>query len=183
MTVTTADRHRFEAAVVVLCAGAHTLALAGQPCAVTAAPSSPQVAYFRPAHRRTYEYGHEEAELPVFIEWGAGMLYGLPLQREAHHGGTYKVSHHTPGLPLDDHQVAHGAPALPDDAALVARLADAVRRLLPSLDPAPVATERCVYDNSADGDFVLDRVGRVVVGCAQQRPRLQVRPPDRRDPG
>jgi sarcosine oxidase len=28
-----------------------------------------------------------------------------------------------------------------------------------------VATERCVYDNSTDTDFVLDRVGRVVVGC------------------
>ena len=38
-------------------------------------------------------------------------------------------------------------------------------RLLPSLDPEPVATERCVYDNSIDADFVLDRVGRVVVGC------------------
>ena len=39
------------------------------------------------------------------------------------------------------------------------------RRLLPGLDPDPVATERCVYDNSADTDFVLDRVGHVVVGC------------------
>ena len=28
-----------------------------------------------------------------------------------------------------------------------------------------MATERCVYDNSADTDFVLDRVGSVVVGC------------------
>ena len=28
-----------------------------------------------------------------------------------------------------------------------------------------MATERCVYDNSADTDFVLDRVGDVVVGC------------------
>jgi glycine/D-amino acid oxidase-like deaminating enzyme len=27
-----------------------------------------------------------------------------------------------------------------------------------------VATERCVYDNSADGNFVIDRVGDVVVG-------------------
>ena len=39
------------------------------------------------------------------------------------------------------------------------------RACCPSLDPEPVATERCVYDNSADADFVLDRVGRVVVGC------------------
>jgi sarcosine oxidase len=28
-----------------------------------------------------------------------------------------------------------------------------------------VATERCVYDNSIDTDFVLDRVGNLVVGC------------------
>jgi sarcosine oxidase len=28
-----------------------------------------------------------------------------------------------------------------------------------------VTTERCVYDNSPDGDFVLDRVGRVVIGA------------------
>ena len=28
-----------------------------------------------------------------------------------------------------------------------------------------MATERCVYDNSADTDFVLDRIGSVVVGC------------------
>ena len=38
------------------------------------------------------------------------------------------------------------------------QLTGAVARLLPSLDPRPVATERCVYDNSADADFVLDRV-------------------------
>jgi sarcosine oxidase len=28
-----------------------------------------------------------------------------------------------------------------------------------------VSTERCFYDSSADGDFVIDRVGRVVVGA------------------
>jgi sarcosine oxidase len=48
---------------------------------------------------------------------------------------------------------------------LLTRLIDAAGRLLPALDPVPVATERCVYDNSGDTDFVLDRVGRVVVGC------------------
>jgi sarcosine oxidase len=52
-----------------------------------------------------------------------------------------------------------------DDPALLARLTDAVERLLPSFDPRPVATERCVYDNAADTDFILDRVGRIVVGC------------------
>ena len=41
----------------------------------------------------------------------------------------------------------------------------AVHRLLPSLDPEPVETERCVYDNSADTDFVIARTGNIVVGC------------------
>ena len=50
----------------------------------------------------------------------------------------------------------------PTNHALLTR---AVRRLLPSLDPDPVHTERCVYDNSADTDFILDRTGRIVVGC------------------
>jgi sarcosine oxidase len=27
-----------------------------------------------------------------------------------------------------------------------------------------VRTERCVYDNSPDEDFIVDRVGRVVIG-------------------
>jgi glycine/D-amino acid oxidase-like deaminating enzyme len=44
-------------------------------------------------------------------------------------------------------------------------LRSAVARLLPGLVPDPVATERCVYDNTADSDFVVDRIGRIVVGC------------------
>ena len=48
---------------------------------------------------------------------------------------------------------------------LLGALCGAVRRLLPGLDPTPVATERCVYDNSDDTDFVLDRIGSIVVGC------------------
>jgi len=77
------------------------------------------------------------------------------------------VSHHTPGPALHDYDpTAAPAPLLDhDDPAHLDMLTDAVSRLLPGLNPAPVATERCVYDNSADTDFVLDRVGNVVVGC------------------
>ena len=71
-----------------------------------------------------------------------------------------------PGPPFDGYDPAALAPGgEPDDPALLAVLTDAVRRFLPGLDPVPVATERCVYDNSVDADFVLDRVGNVVVGC------------------
>ncbi len=39
------------------------------------------------------------------------------------------------------------------------------RRYLPGYDSEPAATERCIYDNTPDEDFILDRAGNVVVGC------------------
>jgi sarcosine oxidase len=163
ITVATGDGDALEVDVVVDCAGPCALALLGATPAAAAAPSLPQVAYFRPAPGAA-----AGAPPPVFIEWGDDMLYGLPVPGPAGHAGghagTYKVSHHTPGTVVEGFDPTDPAP-YPDDPALVSVLADAVGRLLPSLDPVPVATERCVYDNSADTDFVLDRVGHVVVGC------------------
>jgi sarcosine oxidase len=84
------------------------------------------------------------------------MIYGLPLIGH----DRLKLSHHTPGptVTADDD-------LLEDDAMLVDRLLQAATRLLPSFAPHAVATERCVYDNTVDTDFILDRVGRVVIGC------------------
>ena len=165
--VRTAAGEDLEADVVVDCAGPCALALlddvADAPApTVTAAPSLPQVAYFRPAAGATGQAG----ALPVFIEWGDDMIYGLPVPAGGAHGGTYKVSHHTPGTALAPGGFDPVAPEpFADDPALLAMLSGAVERLLPSLHPEPVGTERCVYDNSADGDFIIDRVGNVVVGC------------------
>ncbi len=78
---------------------------------------------------------------------------------------TYKVSHHTRGSPLSSFDPSSSEPLADDDPALVSLLRSAVSRLLPGLDPEPVATERCVYDNTHDSDFVIDRIGRIVVGC------------------
>jgi sarcosine oxidase len=158
-TVTTADGRVHGADVVVVCAGPGSLALLGAAHAVAAAPSLPQVAFFRPTSG-----AGPMVRLPVFIEWGDDMIYGLPVPGDGAHRGTYKVSHHTPGTALDGFDPTDPAP-FSDDPSLLAALSGAVARLLPSLDPEPVATERCVYDNSADTDFVLDRVGHVVVGC------------------
>ena len=91
------------------------------------------------------------------------MVYGLPVLGGGARSGTYKVSCHSAGLPIR-YDPLRGVPA-PDDPKLVATLVDAVRRLLPDVDPIPVATERCTYDNTNDSDFVLDRIGDVVVGC------------------
>jgi sarcosine oxidase len=161
--IRTADGPDLQADVVVDCAGPLALALLADPertARLAGGPSIPQVAYFGAAGA-----GSAPA-LPVFIEWGADMIYGLPVFGAGAHGGSYKVSHHTPGRRLEDFDPDPLDPGpWGDDPALLARLTDAVRRLLPGLDPTPVATERCVYDNSIDQDFVIDRVGGVVVGC------------------
>ena len=159
VTVETADGTAIQADVVVDCAGPAALGLLGVATTAQAAPSIPQVAYFATRRNRT------DVALPVFIEWGDDMLYGLPVPGGAPHARTYKVAHHTPGAAVHAFDPADPAPLAADDPTLLALLTDAVGRLLPSLDPQPVATERCVYDNSADSDFVLDRVGRIIVGC------------------
>jgi sarcosine oxidase len=158
--VTTAAGHALEADVVADCAGPRSFALLGdewQAGPVTGA-SIPQVAYFR-----AVEPG-ATTRLPVFIEWGPDMVYGLPVLGTGPQAGSYKVSHHTPGTPLDRFDPLD-ATSWGDEPALLAGLTGAARRLLPALDADPVATERCVYDNSADQDFVIDRIGGVVVGC------------------
>jgi sarcosine oxidase len=158
VTVGIADSASIAADVVVDCAGAAALGLLGGVDVARVTPSLPQVAYFAAQH------GADVAP-PVFIEWGADMLYGLPVPAGGPHAGTYKVSHHTPGSALHAFDPTDPAPLAGDDPALLSLVQGAVERLLPSLNPQPVATERCVYDNSPDSDFVLDRVGGIVVGC------------------
>jgi sarcosine oxidase len=72
----------------------------------------------------------------------------------------YKIGIHPSG-PVTDPDAQDQSP----DESLLARLADVARKHLPGLDPEPVRTERCVYDNSPDEDFIFDRVGRVAIGC------------------
>jgi sarcosine oxidase len=182
VSVRTATGDELSASVVVVCAGAGSLALlppaAGGPSAlVTVSPSLPQVAYFCPinagAEGAEGAEGADGRSLPVFIEWGPHMIYGLPVPKARagtsdvapDHPTTYKVSHHTQGSPLASYDPSDTAALPGDDPELLALLRSAVVRLLPGLDPEPVATERCVYDNTPDSDFVIDRIGQVVVGC------------------
>ncbi len=161
--VSTSNGRVFRADAVVVCAGPASLGLAGVGTAdLSSAPSIPQVAYFRSGPSAPGAV----REIPVFIEWGEGMVYGLPVHGGSGvHKGAFKVSAHAPGTALP-HYDPSDPTVLEDDPELVGALVDAVRRMAPLLDPVPVATERCIYDNSADTDFVLDRRGDVVVGCA-----------------
>jgi sarcosine oxidase len=52
------------------------------------------------------------------------------------------------------------------DEAIVEQIADWVATRFPSSAAEPVHSETCLYTNTADEDFVLERHGRVVVGSA-----------------
>jgi len=134
------------AGAAVVCAGPWTSRLlAGTGITVPAAATQEQVGYLAPA----------PPSMPIFICYDAEVPYGLPVPGSA----LYKIGFHHGG-PLAD-------PARQDqrpDERLSAQLARMARRYLPGLSPDLVATERCVYDNSPDEDFIVDRIGRVVIG-------------------
>ncbi|XP_060114938.1 peroxisomal sarcosine oxidase [Heteronotia binoei] len=104
--------------------------------------------------------------LPCFL--------GISLNQEAHH--IY-------GLPSDEYPglvkicYHHGSPVEPDQPDQLDRasavpdrqiLQDFVRNYLPGLDPEPAVEERCLYTNTPDEDFVLDRHPRfnnIIIGA------------------
>lgn len=144
-----------ECATVVLCTGAwsgRTGTMAGLPAAGALTASWQTVAYFRPRP--------ETGEIPAFVERGDRTAYGLPDPLGAGDApGPYKLGIHEPGPPVDP----DGPAATPSDEDL-AWLAATASRVLPGVDPVPIASEQCCYDNTPDTDFVLDRVGRIVIG-------------------
>jgi sarcosine oxidase len=139
----------FSARTVIVCAGPSTsrlLATAG--ITVPSASTLEQVAYLAPA-------SGPPPQMPIFISHGTPFPYGLPVPGSS----LYKIGIHQSGPPADPDSQSQAA-----DEHLSRRLAELARELLPGYDPEPVATERCIYDNSPDEDFILDRSGNVVIG-------------------
>jgi sarcosine oxidase len=145
------DGGRLSARAVIVCAGPWTAGLlAGSAgLAVPTAAALEQVAYLAPA-------GTPPAGMPIFLCHDTQIPYGLPVPGSP----LYKTGIHHGGTPADPDRLDRG----PDDE-LAERLQQVARRYLPGFDPAPVRTERCVYDNTPDEDFIIDRVGNVVIGC------------------
>jgi sarcosine oxidase len=106
-------------------------------------------------------------ELPPLIDWTAtaesahGVLrpgqasYALPAP-----GVGLKAGLHHSGPVADPEELAG-----PEDAA-VRRTAGWIARRYPEANASPLASETCLYTNTADESFVLERHGRVVVGSA-----------------
>ena len=106
-----------------------------------------QVAYLQPTG--------PVAETPIFIGHAGRAPYGLPVPGSP----LYKIGIHPSGPPTNPDAQEQSA-----DPRLLSKLSEVARQYLPGYDPEPAATERCVYDNSPDEDFVVDRIGNVVVG-------------------
>jgi sarcosine oxidase len=135
-----------DADVVVVTAG---------PWATTLVPDLPvsvtreTIAYFR----------REGAPPPSVVELNEGTrghaMYAL---HDPVHG--LKAGAHHAGRETDPNDDAE------PDAAIVERISAWVRERLPDVDPEPAGAETCIYTNTADETFVLERRGRVVVGSA-----------------
>jgi sarcosine oxidase len=110
--------------------------------------------------RETLAYFHREGPPPPSIvdlnaETGGHAMYSLydpiyGLKAGAHHAGAE----------ADPDEEA------PPDPAIVGRISSWVRERFPDVDPEPVDTQTCLYTNTPDEQFILERRGRVVISSA-----------------
>jgi sarcosine oxidase len=150
VTVRAAGGAALTARHVIVCAGpwtARLLAAAG--ITVPSAPTLEQVAYFGPS-------GDPPPGMPILLRHPEPAPYGLPVPGSA----LYKIGIHPSGPATDpDHQDSG------TDAGLLAQFCALAAAHLPGFSPHPVKTERCIYDNSPDRDFIVDQSGLITVGC------------------
>ena len=166
VSVRAGDR-MIRARAAVVCAGPWTgTLLAGAGVTIPGTATLERVAYVARAAGRPAAGSRP----PIFIRYGPRAPYGLPVPGS----DLLKVGLHPmePGMagPVivpGGRDTAGGGQgwAGGHGAELAGDLVELVRRYLPGYDPVPVTVELCVYDNSPDEDFVLDRRGPLVVGC------------------
>ena len=73
--------------------------------------------------------------------------------------GGVKVGEHGTGIPVEPDGVRP-----PVDPARIERVRQYVADHLPGLDPTPLGAVGCLYATTPTEDFVIDRVGPIVVG-------------------
>src|SRR5437867_4761567 len=154
VVVRTAADDAIRARVAVVAAGSwagQLLSRLGHPAALT--PILQTVTYFAPRDPTA-------PRIPTFIEWGSPELVWYALDPAGEAPGV-KVGAHVGGIAVDPDDGPFAA-----DQELVRTQSDYVARRFPGVEPVAVRAETCLYTMTPDEDFVLDRVGPVVVGAA-----------------
>lgn len=137
----------YSARTAIVTAGGwarHLLASAGIELPVT--PTRETVVYCRI---------EDEASMPVVLDWRDPVAYALPSP-----GQGIKAAEHHAGPSTDPEE--EGTPS----EESLARLKSWVAERFPSAEPTPHLVETCIYTNTADEAFVLERHGPIVVGSA-----------------
>ena len=122
--------------------------LAGAGIDVPLSVSRQSVAYFR--------LTHPSARPTAIMEFDGDQPFAL---WDPEHG--LKAALHARGPLVDPDE-----PVLGDDTNAIGRIAEWVGERLPSAAPRLRATETCLYTNTPDERFVLERRGRVVIASA-----------------
>jgi len=94
----------------------------------------------------------------IHVDAGLGEVYHLAGGRDGGAGDDRKIGEHDRGTACS----ADTRDGVVDPASRQ-RIVDYVRRWLPGLDPTPRGEATCLYTHTPTGDFVLDRVGPLVV--------------------
>ncbi|MGP3967808.1 FAD-dependent oxidoreductase [Streptomyces sp. 6N223] len=98
------------------------------------------------------------ARWPVFVHQERLSLYGLPSGADGGPAPAVKVAQHNAGTPTTARTRSGVVDPVSRDVVTAW-----VARTLPGLEPAPVAEASCLYTLTPDEDFILDRVGPVVI--------------------
>jgi sarcosine oxidase len=140
---TATETFRGRVAVVTAGAWAREL-LSGAGIDILTRPTRETVAYFR----------LDDDRLPTLVEWGPPAGYALPSP-----GQGIKAGEHGAGPEIDPDSESSG----PSQAS-VGRLRAWVSERFPSAEPDPHHVETCLYTNTPDESFILERRGPIVIG-------------------
>lgn len=152
VTVTTAGG-AVRARIAVVAAGAWVEELVGAN-----APLPP----IRVTEHRVFHFPRRDESVtwPVTLHRDALDIYHLPGGRDGGPGDARKIAEHTG--PVTTARTRQGVV----DEGSRARIVDYVQRWLPGLEPTPFAETTCLYTSTPSDDFVIDRVGSLVVVSA-----------------
>jgi sarcosine oxidase len=146
--IVASDDATYSADVAVVTAGAWAKALL-EPVGIDlpVVPTRETVAYFAM---------DDELSCPTIVDWREPTaFYSLPSP-----GVGIKAGEHHAG-PVTDPDEAGAV-----DEGSVERISRWIAERYPAADPQPVSAETCIYTNTVDESFVIDRHGPIVVGSA-----------------